>query len=114
VDETGLARFVTPQASRWLALPVSRFDLADRPEQRRILAETPYEALTQRNIRYALEEYHPAQALQKIRTPEHRPRRVGRRYRAGPRRRRRAAPRGAADRRGASTRRGRRKSRGCG
>jgi hypothetical protein len=69
VDDRGLARFVTPQASHWLALPISRFDLASQPDQRRIIAGAIYDALRERNIRYALEEYHPSEALQTIRTP---------------------------------------------
>jgi hypothetical protein len=69
VDDRGLARFVTPQASRWLPLPISRFDLGSQLDQRRIIAGAIYDALKERNIRYALEEYHPSQALQTIRTP---------------------------------------------
>jgi AAA ATPase domain len=69
VDDRGLARFVTPQASRWLPLPLSRFDLSGQLDQRRIIARAVYDALKERNIRYALEEYHPSQALQTIRTP---------------------------------------------
>ena len=57
------------RASRWLPLPVSRFDLGSQLDQRRIIARAIYDALTERNIRYALEEYHPSQALQIIRTP---------------------------------------------
>lgn len=69
VDDRGLARFVTPQASRWLPLPVSRFDLSGQLDHRRIIARVIYDALRERSIRYALEEYHPSQALQTIRTP---------------------------------------------
>src|SRR5215472_1723008 len=69
VDDRGLARFVTPQASRWLPLPISRFDLGSQLDQRRIIARATYDALKERNISYALEEYHPSQALQTIRTP---------------------------------------------
>lgn len=69
VDDRGLARFVTPQASRWLTLPVSRFDLANDPDRHRIIARAVYDTLRGRGIRYALEAYHPSQALQTIRTP---------------------------------------------
>jgi hypothetical protein len=69
VDNRGLARFVTLQASRWLPLPISRFDVGSHLDQRRIIARAIYDALTARDIRYALEEYHPSQALQTIRTP---------------------------------------------
>ena len=68
-ERSGLARFVTPQASRWLPLPISRFDLGSQLDQRRIIAGAIYDALKERNIRYALEAYHPSQALQIIRTP---------------------------------------------
>jgi hypothetical protein len=69
VDDRGLARFVTPQASRWLTLPVNRFDLAEDPDRHRKIARAIYDALRERGIRYALEAYHPSQALQTIRTP---------------------------------------------
>lgn len=69
VERSGLARFVTPQASLWLPVPISRFDLGSQLDQRRIIAGAIYDALKERNIRYALEKYHPSQALQIIRTP---------------------------------------------
>ena len=69
VDDRGLARFVTPQASRWLPLPVSRYDLGDRPDRQLVIARGLYDALKERGIRYDLEAYHPAQELQTIRTP---------------------------------------------
>jgi hypothetical protein len=69
IDRRGLARFVTSQASCWLPVPISRFDLASEPDQRRMIARAIYDALKERNIRYSLEEYHPSQALQTIRTP---------------------------------------------
>jgi hypothetical protein len=69
VDDRGLARFVTPQASRWLGLPISRFDLADQLDRQRIVARAVYDTLKERGINYALEEYHPSQTLQTIRTP---------------------------------------------
>ena len=69
MDDRGLARFVTPQASRWLALPISRFDEASELDQRRIIAQAIYDALKDRDIRYALEEYHPSGGLQTVRSP---------------------------------------------
>jgi hypothetical protein len=69
VDDRGLARFVTPQSNRWLPIPISRFDVNNEPDRQLIVAKAIYQALTERNIRYALEEYHPSQALQAIRTP---------------------------------------------
>jgi hypothetical protein len=69
VDDRGLARYVTPEAKRWLALDVSRFDLGENPEGRRRVVQAIYEALVAKEIRYALEEYHPSAAQQPIRTP---------------------------------------------
>jgi hypothetical protein len=69
VDDHGLARFVTPQASRWLPLPISRFDVSRQADQYQIIARSIYDTLREQNIRYALEEYHPSQTLQTIRTP---------------------------------------------
>ena len=69
VDDRGLARFVTPQANRWLSLPINRFDLGVEPNRQRILANAIYDALKDQNVRYSLEEYHPSDALQTIRTP---------------------------------------------
>jgi hypothetical protein len=69
VDDRGLARFVTPEANRWLALDISRFDTTGQPDQRRLLVEAIYNALLKKDIRYAFEQYHPAESLQPIRTP---------------------------------------------
>jgi hypothetical protein len=69
VDDRGLARFVTPKAQRWLPLPISRFDVATDVDKYRITATAVYDALKTTNIRYALEQYHPSEALQTIRTP---------------------------------------------
>jgi hypothetical protein len=69
VDDRGLTRFVTSQAQRWLPLPISRFDVAADPDKYRVTAAAIYDALKTTNIRYALEQYHPSEALQTIRTP---------------------------------------------
>jgi hypothetical protein len=69
VESAGLARFVTPQASRWLPSPVNRFDLGQDPDRYRIIAKAIYEALCQCNIKYELEEIKPSEALQTIRPP---------------------------------------------
>ena len=69
IDDRGLARFATPSASRWLPLEISRFDLGDRPDRHLLVCEAIYDALSARNIRYDLEQYHPSAALQTIRTP---------------------------------------------
>jgi hypothetical protein len=69
VDDQGLARYVTPEATRWLTLDISRFDTSGQPDERRLLVEAIYNALLKKNIRYAFEEYHPAESLQPIRPP---------------------------------------------
>lgn len=68
-DERGLARFVTARADRWLPLDIARFDLGGRPDRHRTVAAAVYDALLRRDVRYALEAYHPSDALQTIRTP---------------------------------------------
>lgn len=55
VDDRGLARFVTPQANRWLALPIS-FNLAEQLDGQRIVAKAVHDTLTEGGIRYAREE----------------------------------------------------------
>ena len=69
IDHKGLARYVTPEAGRWLALEINRLDLKGDPDENRTVIEAIYTALLDRNIRYAHEEYHPAEALQVVRTP---------------------------------------------
>ncbi|CAM5590957.1 hypothetical protein BOQ63_007360 (plasmid) [Streptomyces viridifaciens] len=68
-NERELVRFVTPRASLWQPLDVSRFDLSHQPDRCRAVAAAIYNALSGRDIRYALEEYHPSAALQTIRKP---------------------------------------------
>lgn len=69
IDQKGLARYVTPEAGRWLALEINRFDLKGQSDENRAIVEAIYAALLDKNIRYAREEYHPSEALQTIRTP---------------------------------------------
>jgi len=69
-DEKGLARYVSPEAKRWLPLEVNAFDIERQQEGgRRRLVEAIYNALLAKGVQYALEEYHPSQVLQNIRTP---------------------------------------------
>ena len=68
-DEKGLARYVSPEAKRWLPLEENAFDVERQEGGRRRLAKTIYDALLAKGVRYALEEYHPSQVLQNIRTP---------------------------------------------
>ncbi|HEX6299655.1 MAG TPA: choice-of-anchor D domain-containing protein [Acidimicrobiia bacterium] len=67
-DEKGLARHVTPEAVRWIRLPLSRADLPDSPDGRRRLTEAVYSSLLAAGIRYAPEQYHPELAEQQIRS----------------------------------------------
>src|SRR5216684_4106281 len=69
LDDRGLARFVTPEAHRWVPLEINRFDVATDPDGCRIIAKAIYDAIKERNVRYAFEQYHPSAALQTIRTP---------------------------------------------
>jgi hypothetical protein len=68
-DDRGLARFVTPEANRWLPLQINRFDLSNDPKRYSVIARAVYDALKERSIHYALEQYHPSDAVQTIRTP---------------------------------------------
>ena len=69
IDHKGLARYVTLEAGRLLALKINPFDLKGHPDANRTVIEAIYTALLNRNIRYAHEQYHPAEVLQVIRTP---------------------------------------------
>lgn len=68
-NEKDLARFVTSEAVRWLNLSVNRADLLQQRDDRRQLVQAIYEALAEKQIRYAPEQYHPSEAIQLIRTP---------------------------------------------
>jgi hypothetical protein len=68
-NPNNLVRYVTPLANRWLPLDRSGFDLERQPDGRRRLVEAIYNALLEKQIQYALEEYHPSALLQIIRTP---------------------------------------------
>ena len=68
-EPASLARYVTEQATRWLAIEDSRYDLSQAPDGRRQLAEALYLALSKKDIRYDLEGYHPSEEVQPIRTP---------------------------------------------
>lgn len=67
IEHEGLARYVTTEAGSLVNLPTNP---VDTPSQYRAVAEAIYETLTSRGIAYALEEYHPSEALQIIRPPQ--------------------------------------------
>ncbi|MHC1767448.1 MAG: PQQ-binding-like beta-propeller repeat protein [Verrucomicrobiia bacterium] len=68
-DEKGLARYVTPEAARWLALDVNPLDLRSRMDGRRDLVQAIYKKLASSGIKYTDEDYHPSESLQIIHTP---------------------------------------------
>ncbi len=68
-NEKDLARFVTSEAVRWLNLSINRADLLQQQDGRYRLVQAIYEALAEKQIRYAPEQYHPSEAIQLIRTP---------------------------------------------
>ncbi len=68
-DASGLARYVTPDARKWLTLNIRPFDAGETREGRLRVIRAIYESLAQLDIRYALEEYHPSEVVQQIREP---------------------------------------------
>src|SRR5947209_1723902 len=70
IDYLGLARYVTPEATRWLSLDVNRFDLTgeDKAVRRRIV-KAIYDALQAKRIYYDPARYDPSSFLQTICTP---------------------------------------------
>jgi hypothetical protein len=65
----GLARYVDPEAERWLRLPVSRLHPAGQPDGVRDVVEALYTELVNKQIRYAPELYRPNDQEQAIRKP---------------------------------------------
>src|SRR6266567_2971172 len=69
-DYLSLARYVTPEAIRWLPLDVNRFDLVGGDHQVRYqLIETIYNDLLTRRIYYDPSIYDPSSFRQTICTP---------------------------------------------
>lgn len=66
-----LARYVNGNVANSVRLAENRHDLAQKSEGRRQLLEAIYNALVNRDkkVGYALEKYHPSEAIQPIRTP---------------------------------------------
>jgi hypothetical protein len=66
-----LARYVNGNAANLVRLAENRHDLTQKSEGRRQLLEAIYNTLVNREkkVRYALEKYHPSEAIQPIRTP---------------------------------------------
>ncbi len=67
IEHEGLARYVTPEAGRFVKLPIEPLDAAG---DFRAVAQAIYETLAAAGITYAFEEYHPSEALQTIRPPQ--------------------------------------------
>lgn len=68
-DEKSLAKFVIPDARRWVRLDMNRADLLAQADGRRKIVEGLYAELRQKGIRYAPEQYQPELAQQVIRSP---------------------------------------------
>lgn len=69
-NEKDLAKFINEKALELLPkLSVNRFDSIQNPEGRYVLIEDIYKTLTNLDIRYAFEKYHPEEETQLIRTP---------------------------------------------
>ncbi len=65
-----LAKFIDRNAIRLLdKLEINRFDLSHDSDGRRKLVKAIYNALVERNINYAYEQYQPIAAIQIIRAP---------------------------------------------
>ena len=69
VDETGLARYVSVEAAKSIAMPPFPLDLEPTPANRLAVLRGLYEHLLSLQIQYALEEYHPSVVLQNVRAP---------------------------------------------
>jgi hypothetical protein len=70
-DEKFLAKYVTTTGNTIFPLKnVSVFDLSSDPQGQRRIVEAIYNMLLDSGIQYSLEEYHPSDKLQKIRTPK--------------------------------------------
>ena len=67
-DEKGLARYVLPSTADELRLAINRDDLLAQQRTREVVAAI-YDALCQRDIRYAREPYDAQKQQQIIRTP---------------------------------------------
>jgi hypothetical protein len=68
-DWVGLARYVDPEAEKWLRVPVSRLHPAGQPDGVRDVVEALYTELVNKQIRYAPELYRPNNEEQDIRKP---------------------------------------------
>jgi len=69
-EAISLARYVTSEAGNYLPLNgINPHDALGEPDGRRTVTQAIYDALKDQDIRYALEKYHPSEALQYIRTP---------------------------------------------
>lgn len=66
INRIELARYVTPEAANWLQIDLNRFDAENNRQK---IVEGVYRALTEKQIRYVPEKYHPTENEQIIRTP---------------------------------------------
>jgi ankyrin repeat protein len=70
LDERGLAALVREDVGELVKLSVNRPDLTGASDGRYRLVEAIYNALAQKGVRYAPEQYHPSTVLQLVRTPK--------------------------------------------
>ena len=66
-DRAGLARYVLPDAAESFEIGIT--DISPDAEGRRTLLDAIYFALQSKRLRYALEKYHPNEAIQLVRSP---------------------------------------------
>jgi hypothetical protein len=69
MDIPGLARYVSAEAAKSIAIPPLHLDLELTPANRLTVIQGLYEYLLSLQIQYALEEYHPSSVLQNVRAP---------------------------------------------
>src|SRR5947207_11165736 len=68
-DRAGFTSFVLRDAAKSFELGISRNDLSQDANGRRMLVDAIYSSLQREQIRYALERYNSDDAVQLIRTP---------------------------------------------
>lgn len=69
-EDKGLARYAVDELAQEVPLPIARQDALATPDGRRRVVEAIYDALSQRDISYALEPYGADVRVQQIRPPE--------------------------------------------
>jgi hypothetical protein len=70
-EKERLASFVNDAVARFIKLPVNPLELSRQSDGCRQTVQAIYNALVEKEgkVRYALEKYHPSDAIQQIREP---------------------------------------------